>query len=336
MAATTSLPPQINVVDIPAPGGPDALRHTQRPRPEPGPGEVLVEVIAAGVNGPDLAQRKGLYPPPPGAYDLPGLEVSGRIAALGADTPRWQIGDEITALTNGGGYAEYVTVPGGQCLPLPPGVTAIDAAGLPETYFTVWSNLFLGKDVPPGARLFVQGGAGGIGSAAVQLGAALGLEVFATAGGPEACAFVEDLGATRAIDYRTEDYLPILKEAGSADIILDILGGEHIDRHIKAARPDGRIYCLSFRQGSKAEIDMGGVMRKRLTITGSTLRPRPPAFKAATARDLEEKVWPLFAAGKLKTVTAEVFPLAEAAKAHQVLEAGGHRGKVLLTTGAAT
>ncbi|MDJ1007986.1 MAG: NAD(P)H-quinone oxidoreductase [Paracoccaceae bacterium] len=321
---------KMSVVDIPDPGGPEALRFTRRPVPEPGPGEVLLRVIAAGVNGPDLLQRKGAYPPPPGASDLPGLEVAGEVVAPGAEANRWAAGDRVVALTNGGGYAEYVAVPEGQCLPVPQGLDPVDAAGLPETYFTVWSNVFFGHAVPEGARMLVQGGAGGIGATAVALGAAFGLEVFATAGSAEALAFVESLGAARAIDYRSEDYVAVLKEAGGADIVVDILGGSHIARHLKACGMDGRIVQLSFRQGSKVEIDLMPVMLKRLTLMGSTLRPRPPAFKAAVARDLEAKVWPLFADGRLRAVTHKALPLSEAAEAHRMLEAGGHRGKVIL------
>lgn len=323
------LPDTMNVIEIGEPGGPDALRPATRPVPVPGKDEVLVRVIASGVNGPDLLQRKGLYPPPPGASDLPGLEVSGEVVAAGESVTRWAVGDRLCALTNGGGYAEYVAIHADHCLALPEGLDAADAAGLPETYFTVWSNIFFGHSVPHGARLLVQGGAGGIGSTAVQLGVAMGLTVFATCSAEDK-GFVEGLGAMRAIDYRAEDYLGILKEAGGADIILDILGGEHVARHIKAARHDGRIISLAFNQGSTMELNLMPMMLKRLTLTGSTLRSRPDAFKAAVARDLEAQVWPLFAEGRLAPVTDRVLPLAEAAEAHRVMEAGAHRGKVLL------
>jgi len=325
------LPEDMNVMEISAPGGPEALAPARRRVPAPGHGEVLLRILAAGVNGPDLLQRKGAYPPPPGASDLPGLEVAGEIVSLGEGVARWAMGDRVVALTNGGGYAEFVAVNADHCLPVPTGLDPVDAAGLPETYFTVWSNVFLGRDVPRGANFLVQGGAGGIGSTAVQLGSASGLAVFATAGGEEDCAFVEDLGAKRAIDYRTEDYLAVLKEAGGADIVLDILGGSHVARHIRACRLDGRIISLAFREGSKMELDLMPMMLKRLTITGSTLRSRPDAFKATVARDLEARVWPLFAEGRLRPVTDRVFPLAEAAEAHRTMEAGAHRGKVLLT-----
>lgn len=324
------LPAEMNVVEIAAPGGPEALLPARRPLPVPGPGEVLLRVIAAGVNGPDLLQRQGAYPPPPGASDLAGLEVSGEVVALGEGALRWVKGDGVIALTKGGGYAEYVAVAADHCLPLPEGLGPVDAAGLPETFFTVWSNVFFGHDIAPGARFLVQGGAGGIGSTAVQLGAAMGLEVYATCAEDDR-AFVESLGAAGAIDYRAEDYVAVLKEAGGADIILDILGGEHVARHLRAAAPDARLISLAFRQGSKVEVDLMAVMLKRLTLTGSTLRPRPDAFKAAVARDLEARVWPLFAAGRLRAVTDRVLPLAEAAEAHRAMEAGAHRGKVLLT-----
>lgn len=323
-------PSSMRAVEIAEPGGPDTLRETTRPVPRPGPGEVLLRVIAAGVNGPDLLQRAGAYPPPPGASDLPGLEVAGEVVALGEGTDRWAEGDTVVALTKGGGYAEYVAVDAGHCLPVPDGLDPVDAAGLPETHFTVWSNVFFGQDIAPGATMLVQGGAGGIGSTAVALGAALGLKVFATCSADDR-AFVERLGAARAIDYAEEDYVAILKEAGGADIILDILGGPHIARHLRAARTDARIVSLAFRQGSKVEVDLMAMMLKRLTLTGSTLRPRPDAFKAAVARDLEARVWPLYANGTLRTVTDRVLPLAEAAEAHRVMEAGAHRGKVILT-----
>ncbi len=310
-------------------GGPEVLVPGRRPVPEPGPGEVLVKVTAAGVNGPDLVQRRGHYPPPKGASDLLGLEVSGEIVALGEGAPRWRLGDRVCALTNGGGYAEFVAVDATHCLPLPDGVSETDAAGLPETYFTVWSNLFHGHAVPEGARLLVHGGAGGIGSTAIQLGAARGLSVFATEAA-EGLDFCRELGAERAIDYRTEDFVAIVKEAGGADLILDIVGGETIAKNIKAARHDCRIVQLAFNAGSEVTLNLMPVMLKRLVYTGSTLRSRPDAFKTEVARALEAEVWPLFAAGRLRPVTHAVLPLAEAAEAHRMMEAAGHRGKILL------
>ena len=322
---------EMNVIEHGAGGGPEVLTPGQRPVPEAGAGEVLVRVTAAGVNGPDLMQRKGLYPPPKGASDLLGLEVSGEIVAVGEGVERWQAGDRICALTNGGGYAEHVAVHAGHCLPIPEGVSETDAAGLCETYFTVWSNLFHGHDVPAGGTLLVHGGAGGIGSTAIQLGAARGLRVFATEGSGEALAFCTELGAERAIDYNSEDFVAIVKEAGGADLILDIVGGDYIARNIKAARHDARIVQLAFAKGSEVTLNLMPVMLKRLTYTGSTLRTRSDAFKADVARALEAEVWPLFAAGRLRSVTHAVLPLAEAAEAHRMMEAAGHRGKILLT-----
>lgn len=311
-------------------GGPEVLTPNTRPEPEPGPGEVLVKVTAAGVNGPDIVQRKGLYPAPKGASDLLGLEVSGEVTALGSGVARWRVGDRICALTNGGGYAEYVAVLAEHCLPVPAGVSEIDAAGLCETYFTVWSNIFHGHDIPEGALFLVHGGAGGIGSTAIQLGAARGLRMFATEGGSEACAFCTGLGAERAIDFREEDFVEIVRAAGGADIILDIVGGENIAKNIKAARHDCRIVQLAFNHGSKVEINLMPIMLKRLTYTGSTLRTRPDAFKTAVACALEAEVWPLFASGALRPVTHTVLPLDQAAEAHAMMESARHRGKILL------
>ncbi len=322
---------EMTVIEIREPGGPEALVPAKRPVPEPAAGQVLIRIAAAGVNGPDLMQRQGRYKPPPGASDLPGLEVSGEIAAVGAGVTRWQEGDRVCALTKGGGYAEYVAVEADHVLPVPEGVGTVDAGGLCETFFTVWSNFFFRLDWPEGSVFLVHGGSGGIGSTAIQLGAAMGLRVFTTAGSPEARAFCESLGAERAIDYREEDFVEVVKEAGGADLILDFMGGDYVQRDIKAAAVDGRIVQLAFRKGSKVEVDLLPLMLKRLTITGSTLRPRPDDFKAGVAADLEKRVWPLFASGGVRTVTHAVFPLAEAAKAHAAMEAGGLRGKILLT-----
>ena len=312
------------------PGGPEVLVPSRRPLPRPGPGEVLVRVTAAGVNGPDLVQRKGQYPAPKGASDLLGLEISGEVIACGAEVAGWVPGDRVCALTNGGGYAEFVAVAAGHCLPVPDGVTELDAAGLPETFFTVWSNFYVGRPIPEGAVFLAHGGAGGIGSTAIQLGAALGLKVFATADGPEACSFCAGLGAARAIDFRREDFVGIVREVGGADLILDIIGGDYVARNIKAARHDASIVQIAFNQGSKVEIDLMPVMLKRLTYTGSTLRSRPDAFKTRVAQDLRARVWPLFAEDRLRPVTDTVLPLADAPRAHAMMEAGRHRGKILL------
>ncbi|MEM6971665.1 MAG: NAD(P)H-quinone oxidoreductase [Pseudomonadota bacterium] len=322
----------MRVIEAGDAGGPEVLRLAGRAIPEPAKGQVLIRVTAAGVNGPDIKQRKGAYPPPPGASDLMGLEVSGTIAAVGTGVTRWAEGARVVALTNGGGYAEYVTVDARHCLPLPEGVDPVDGAGLCETFFTVWSNIFHGHDVPPGASFLVHGGSGGIGSTAVQLGAAKGLRVFATCSAAST-DFVRALGAERAIDYRSEDFVGVVKEAGGADIVLDFRGGDYVARNFKAARMDGRIVMLAFDAGSKVEVNLGAVLMKRLTLTGSTLRPRSPAFKAAVAAELEAEAWPLFATGTLRTVTHARYPMAEAAEAHRALETGGHLGKILLTMG---
>jgi NADPH2:quinone reductase len=324
------LPATMRTVEMREPGGPDVLVMGARPLPEPRPDEVLIRVTAAGVNGPDLVQRRGHYPPPKGASDLLGLEVSGEIVAVGADIDPARIGEHVCALTNGGGYAEYVAVAGGHCLPIPAGVDETDAAGLPETFFTVFSNVFHGQESPPGATFLVHGGSGGIGSTAIQLGAAMGLKVLTTVDSDETAAFATSLGATRTINFRTEDFVEVCREEGGADIILDIIGGDYIARNIKAARHDARIIQLAFNKGSKVEIDLMPVMLKRLHYTGSTLRSRPEAFKTTIAAELAARVWPLFAAGKLRTVTHRVLPFEEAAEAHALLEGARHVGKVLL------
>lgn len=321
----------MKVIEITTPGKADVLAIGEREQPVIAAHEVLVKVTAAGVNGPDLLQRRGHYPPPKGASDLLGLEVSGEIVECGTDVSAWKVGDKICALTNGGGYAEYVAINAGHCLPIPDGISEIDAAGLPETYFTVWSNIFMAHDIPEGANFLIHGGAGGIGTTAIQLGAALGLNVFTTVSSDENAAFCKELGAHTVINYRTEDFVEIVREAGSADIIMDIVGGDYIARNLKAARPDGRIVQLAFNQGSKVEINLMPVMLKRLTFTGSTLRSRPDASKTAICASVKEQVWPLFNDHKLRPVTGATMPLEEAAKAHAMMEAGGHRGKIILT-----
>jgi len=325
------LPQQMQVVEISAPGGPEVLRIATRPLPRPQAGEVLIKVVAAGVNGPDLMQRKGLYPPPAGAPDLPGLEVSGTIVAAGDQVRRWTIGDQLTALTNGGGYAEYCTVDARHCLPIPKGIELRDAASLPETFFTVWSNVFMGARLAAGETLLIHGGAGGIGTTAIQLGKAFGAKVVATDSPEARCRICRELGADRVIDYRQEDYVEILRQEGGANVILDIVGGPNIERNFKAATHDARIIQLAFALGSKVELNLMPVMLKRLTYTGSTLRTRSSAFKASIAQELEARVWPLIESGKIKPVVHAVFPLAEAAKAHSLMESGAHIGKIVLT-----
>jgi NADPH2:quinone reductase len=327
---TQPLPQQMQAVEISAPGGPDVLRITTRPVPAPAAGEVLIKVAAAGVNGPDMMQRKGLYPAPPGASDLLGLEVSGEIVALGDGVARWKTGDKVTALTNGGGYAEYCAVDAMHCLPVPTGVGLVDAAGLPETYFTVWSNVFIGAGLAAGETFLVHGGAGGIGTTCIQLGKAFGAKVIATDSPAERCKFCAELGADRVVDYREEDFVEVVRKAGGANVILDIVGGANIERNLKAAAPDARIIQLAFAQGSKVEINLMPVMLKRLSYTGSTLRTRPAAFKSRVARELEEKVWPLIGSGKIKPVVNATFALADAGKAHALMESSAHIGKIVL------
>ena len=325
------MPRQMQVVEISAPGGPEVLRTATRPLPQPKAGEVLIKVAAAGVNGPDLMQRKGLYPPPAGAPDLLGLEVSGAIAALGDQVQRWSVGDKVTALTNGGGYAEYCTVDARHCLPIPRGIELRDAASLPETFFTVWSNVFMGAGLTAGETFLVHGGAGGIGTTAIQLGKAFGAKVVATDSPEIRCRICRNLGADRVIDYRHEDYVEIMRQQGGANVILDIVGGPNIERNFKAATHDGRIIQLAFALGSKVDINLMPVMLKRLTYTGSTLRTRSPAFKAKIAQELETNVWPLIESGKIKPVVHASFTLAEAARAHALMESGTHIGKIVLT-----
>ena len=327
---SSNLPAVMRVMEMSAPGGPEVLKLADRSVPRPKAGEVLIQVAAAGVNGPDLMQRKGLYPPPAGAPDLLGLEVSGKVVALGDGVKRWSVGDQVTALTNGGGYAEYCPVDALHCLPIPKGVGLRDAAGLPETFFTVWSNVFMGAGLAAGETFLVHGGAGGIGTTAIQLGKAFGAKVIATDSPEERCAICRDLGADRAIDYRQEDFVEIVRKEGGANVILDIVGGPNIERNFKAATHDGRIIQLAFALGSKVDINLMPVMLKRLTYTGSTLRTRPAAFKARVAQELEAKVWPQIASGRIRVVTHHTFPLAEAGKAHALMESSRHIGKILL------
>ena len=328
---SSALPATMNVIEMTGAGGPEVLKPGQRPLPVPRPDEVLIRVAAAGVNGPDLMQRKGLYPAPPGASDLLGLEVSGEIVAAGTDVKRWRTGERVTALTNGGGYAQYCAVDAEHCLPAPAGVDLVDAAGLPETYFTVWSNIFMGVGLKSGELFLVHGGAGGIGTTAIQLGKAFGAKVIATDSPEARCRVCHDLGADRVIDYRQEDFVEIVRSEGGANVILDIVGGPNIERNFKAASHDARIVQLAFPLGSKVDINLMPVMLKRLTYTGSTLRTRPAAFKARTARELEEKVWPDIARGRIRVVTNHTFPLAEAARAHALMESSQHIGKIVLT-----
>ena len=321
----------MNVIEISKPGGPDVLALAQRPVPAPKAGEVLVKVAATGVNGPDMMQRKGLYPAPAGASDLLGLEISGVVTAVGEGVTRWKIGDALCGLTNGGGYAEYCLIDANHCLPIPKGVSLIDAAGLPETFFTVWSNVFIGAQLKAGETFLVHGGAGGIGTTCIQLGKAFGAKVIATDSPDARCQLCRDLGADRVIDYKQEDFVEVVRTEGGANVILDIVGGPNIEKNIKAASPDARIIQLAFAAGSKVEINLMPIMLKRLTYTGSTLRTRPVAFKTRVAHELEAQVWPLIEAGKIRVVTGRTLPLAQAAESHALMESASHTGKILLT-----
>ena len=327
------LPTEMTAIEITEPGGPEVLRPARRAVPEPGLGEVLIEVAAAGVNRPDTMQRQGLYPPPPGASDLPGLEVSGHVVASGPGAHRYEAGDAVCALTHGGGYAEYCVAPETQTLPVPEGLSVVDAAGLPETCFTVWTNAFERARLRPGERLLVHGGSSGIGTTAIQIASALGVRVFATAGSAEKCAACERLGAERAIDYRNEDFVTVVKEitgGEGVDVVLDMVGGSYVQRNLAALRPEGRLAQIAFLEGSKCQLDLNALMRKRLTIVGSTLRPQSVESKARIAAALEETVWPLVEAGLVRPVIDTRLPLDQAAAAHARMEAGQHIGKILL------
>ncbi|GAA4330395.1 NAD(P)H-quinone oxidoreductase [Pigmentiphaga soli] len=321
-------------IEISRPGGPEVLVPVERPMPEPGPGELLIKVAAAGVNRPDVFQRQGSYPPPPGASDLPGLEVAGTVAGINGEAAGFAVGDQVCALVNGGGYAEYCTAPAVQCLPVPQGLSLVEAASLPETYFTVWSNVFDRGGLLDSGSLLVHGGASGIGTTAVQLGAALGMEVYATAGSDARVQAVQRLGAKAGINYKTQDFVAEIKrltEGRGVDVILDMVGGDYTPRNLKCLADDGRIVLIALLGGSRAEIDLGQILRRRLSLTGSTLRPRSAEFKGRIARDLRRHVWPLFEAGRLKPVVHATFALGEAAKAHAMMEAGEQIGKIVLT-----
>ncbi len=327
-----TLPSTMTAIEISQPGGPDVLRPGTRPLPAAAAGEVLIKVAAAGVNRPDMLQREGNYPPPKGASDIPGLEVAGTLVALGEGVKDWQEGDQVTALVTGGGYAEYCTAPAAQCLPIPKGLSLAEAAALPETYYTVWSNLFDRLGLKSGESFLIHGGSSGIGTTAIQIASALGAEVYATAGSAEKCRACEELGAKKGINYREEDFVALIKEATSkgVDVILDMVGGDYIQRNISALAPDGRLGYIAFLGGAKATVDFLPVMLKRLTITGSTLRAREIPFKSAIAGKLRENVWPLLESGKIKPVIARTFPLAEAAAAHALMESSSHIGKIVL------
>ena len=329
-----SAPSTMRAIEITAPGGPEVLQPRMRPVPVPGEGEVLIRVAAAGVNRPDVAQRQGKYPPPPGASDIPGLEVAGTIAALGPGVSAWKTGEEVCALVTGGGYAEFCAAPAAQCLPIPRGLSSAEAASLPETFFTVWVNVFDRARLAPGETLLVQGGSSGIGVAAIQIAKALGHKVFATAGNAEKCAACARLGADRAINYKSEDFVEVvLSETGNrgVDVILDMVGGEYVAREIKCLAEEGRLSMIASLGGAKATVFIPELTRKRLTITGSTLRPRPVAVKAAIAKSLGSRVWPLIESGRIRPVVHASFPLDQAEKAHALMESSAHIGKIVLT-----
>jgi NADPH2:quinone reductase len=323
----------MRVIEITQSGAPEVLQLAERSVPVPNPGEVLIKVHAAGINRPDVFQRLGQYAPPPGASDLPGLEVAGEIVDGDCRGTTFRKGDLVCALVQGGGYAEYCTAPAAQCLPIPKGLSALEAASLPENFFTVWSNVFDRCRLAPGESLLVQGGTSGIGVTAIQLATALGHKVFATAGSDEKARACEALGAVRGINYRSEDFTEVVKEVTGGvgvNVILDMVGGDYLEREIKCLADDGRLVVIALLGGARGTLDMGQVLRRRLTVTGSTLRPRPVAFKGAIATQLRERVWPLFESGKIKPVIYKTFPLEEAAAAHALMESSTHTGKIML------
>jgi NADPH2:quinone reductase len=330
----TALPDRMTVVAIRQPGGPEMLTAETRPLPKPGPGEILVKIAAAGVNRPDVMQRMGLYPPPPGATDIPGLEVAGEVVARGAGATRWNDGEAVMALVVGGGYAQYCAAHESHALPVPSGLSLIDAAAIPETFFTVWHNLFERGRLAAGETALIHGGSSGIGTAAIQLAKAFGARVVTTAGSAEKCAACLKLGADVAVNYKTEDFVAATKRATGdrgADVVLDIIGGDYIGRNYEAAAVEGRVVQIAFQASPRANVDFRHLMFKRLTHTGSTLRARPIADKAAIARALEAKVLPLLASGEVKPVIDSTFALVDAAAAHARMEASAHIGKIVLT-----
>ncbi|HEX9568878.1 MAG TPA: NAD(P)H-quinone oxidoreductase [Rhodospirillales bacterium] len=328
-----TIPETMNCIEIVEPGGPEVLKPTRRPVPKPAAAEMLIRVRAAGVNRPDVSQRIGRYAPPPGVTDIPGLEVAGEVAALGTDVKAWKVGDTLCALVAGGGYAEYVTAPALQCLPIPGKLGMVEAAALPETFFTVWSNLYDRAHLEAGETLLVHGGSSGIGTTAIQLAAKRGARVIATAGSAEKCRVCEELGAERAVNYKDEDFVEAVKEftgGRGVDVVLDMVGGDYIPRNIKAMAIDGRHVSIAFLGGSTAEVNFMPMMLKRLTLTGATLRPQSVERKGEIARALHEHAWPLIAKGEIKPVIHSTFPLAEAAEAHRLMESSRHIGKIVL------
>jgi NADPH2:quinone reductase len=330
----TAVPSEMTVIEIAAPGGPEQLRRAVRPVPRPGAREVLVRVAAAGVNRPDVMQRQGRYPPPAGASDIPGLEVAGEVVALGSEVAGVVVGDQVTALLAGGGYAEYAVAAAPLCLPVPAGLTMVEAAAVPETFFTVWTNVFERGRCKPGDNVLIHGGTSGIGTTAIQLAAAWGARVYATAGSDEKARACERLGAVRGINYRTQDFVELIRQdtAGKGvDVILDMVGADYLDRNLQVAAVEGRLVIISMLGGSRAEIKLNHIVTKRLTVTGSTLRARSVEEKAAVAAAVRSNVWPLLVAGRVRPVIHATFPFAEAAAAHQLMESSNHIGKIVLT-----
>ena len=331
---TAALPAEITAIAIPTPGGPEALVPQRRPMPKPGAGELLIKVAAAGVNRPDVLQRQGNYAPPPGATDIPGLEIAGEVVASGGEAGPWKVGDKLCALVAGGGYAEYCVVPAPQCLPVPRGLDLIQAAAIPETFFTVWTNVFERGALKPGEVFLVHGGSSGIGTTAIQLASQLGSRVIATAGGADKAAACRSLGAERAVDYRSEDFVAAAMEmtqGKGVNVILDMVGGDYFARNMKCLAMEGRIVQIAFLKGSKVELDLAPLMMKRQTLTGSTLRPRSVAEKGAIANALKDRVWPLIEADRVQPILYKTFPLVEAAAAHRLMESSAHIGKIVLT-----
>jgi NADPH2:quinone reductase len=330
-----SLPESATVISIDGKGGgPEVLKPISRPVPRPGQGEILVRVAAAGVNRPDVLQRQGNYPPPPGASDIPGLEIAGEVVETGPGATRFKSGDQVCALVTGGGYGQYCVAHEGSALPFPTGFSAVEAAALPETFFTVWQNVFQRAGLQAGETFLVHGGTSGIGTTAIQLARAFGAKVYTTAGSAEKCAFCEKLGATRAINHREEDFVAILKqETGGKgiNVILDMVGGNYVDRNLQIAAEDGRVHQIAFLNGSKVTADLMRLMLKRITLSGSTLRARSKEVKAKIAADLQEKVWPLLEKGEVKPIIDSTFPLDQAAQAHARMESSAHIGKIILT-----
>ena len=321
-------------IAITKPGGPEVLQPVELPTPRLGPHDVLIRVAAAGVNRPDVMQREGKYPPPPGASDIPGLEVSGTIAECGPEVERWRTGDRVCALVSGGGYAEYCVAPEVQCLPVPAALDLVEAGGVPETFFTVWTNVFERGRLREGESFLVHGGSSGIGTTAIQMARAFGARVFATAGSPEKCAACERLGAERAINYKTDDFAAVLLEltgGRGVDVILDMVGAAYFSRNLDLLALEGRLLQIAVLHGAKAEINLVRLLRQRLTVTGSTLRARTVDEKGAIAKALKKAVWPLLETGKIRPIIYATFPLTKAAEAHRLMESGSHIGKILLT-----